>query len=61
MLVGVVVFSLFYYVCSIQSQEDPTIITDIRSDIQEECSKFGTVKKILLFDVRAKTREREKE
>ena len=33
-------------------QEDPTLITDIRGDIQEECSKFGTVKKILMFDVR---------
>ena len=32
-------------------QEDPTLITDIRADLQEECGKFGTVKKILLFDV----------
>ena len=32
-------------------QDDPTLITDIRGDIQEECSKFGTVKKILMFDV----------
>lgn len=32
-------------------QEDPTLITDIRADLQEECGKFGTVKKILMFDV----------
>lgn len=40
----------FVYVC-VCVQEDPTLITDIREDIQEECSKFGDVKKILLFDV----------
>ena len=34
-------------------QEDPTLITDVRSDLQEECEKFGIVKKILVFDVRA--------
>ena len=33
------------------SQEDPTLITDIKTDLQEECGKFGTVKKILVFDV----------
>ena len=32
-------------------QDDPTLITDIKSDLNEECSKFGTVKKILIFDV----------
>ncbi len=37
-----------FWVCA---QEDPTLITDIREDIQEECGKFGTVKKILIFDV----------
>jgi hypothetical protein len=42
----VLVFFLLYI------QADPTIITEIRGDIQEECGKFGTVKKILLFDVR---------
>ena len=32
-------------------QEDPTLITDIRSDLREECEKFGIVKKIMVFDV----------
>ncbi|XP_019848654.1 PREDICTED: HIV Tat-specific factor 1-like [Amphimedon queenslandica] len=29
---------------------DPTLITDIRDDLREECSKFGEVKKVLVFD-----------
>ena len=37
------------------SQEDPTLITDIKTDLQEECGKFGTVKKILVFDVSTHT------
>ncbi|XP_064405365.1 17S U2 SnRNP complex component HTATSF1-like [Halichondria panicea] len=31
-------------------EEDPTLITDIRSDLREECEKFGIVKKIMVFD-----------
>lgn len=34
-------------------QADPTLITDIRDDLREECSKFGEVKKVLIFDVSA--------
>ena len=28
-------------------------INDIRDDLRQECEKFGVVKKILLFDVKA--------
>ena len=28
------------------------LINEIRDDLREECEKFGTVKKVLLFDVR---------
>ena len=41
--------------CVCVSQEDPTLITDIKTDLQEECGKFGTVKKILVFDVSTHT------
>ena len=33
------------------TQEDPTQINDIREDVMGECEKFGTVKKIIIYDV----------
>ena len=42
-----ILLSLIYQV----SQEDATLITDIRDDIKEECETIGPVKKVLIFDV----------
>ena len=40
------------YECVIyQLKEDPTVLNDIRDDLRQECEKFGTVKKIMIFDV----------
>eukprot|EP00051_Salpingoeca_urceolata_P021435 m.336499 g.336499 ORF g.336499 m.336499 type:complete len:407 (-) comp19797_c0_seq1:1766-2986(-) len=33
-----------------QFDEDPCLLNDIRSDFQEEGARFGTVKKVLIFD-----------
>lgn len=38
-------------ICTHALQEDPTVLNDIRDDLRQECEKFGTVKKILIFDV----------
>ena len=35
----------------IHTQEEPTLINDIREDMTTECGKFGTVKKCLIYDV----------
>ena len=32
-------------------KEDPTVLNDIRDDLRQECEKFGTVKKIMIYDV----------
>ncbi|XP_072178830.1 17S U2 SnRNP complex component HTATSF1-like [Diadema setosum] len=31
-------------------REDATLITEIKDDLQSECSRFGEVKKVLIFD-----------
>ncbi|XP_071493077.1 17S U2 SnRNP complex component HTATSF1-like [Diadema antillarum] len=31
-------------------EEDATLITEIKDDLQSECSRFGEVKKVLIFD-----------
>ena len=31
-------------------EADPTLITDIRDDLKQECEKFGPIKKIMIFD-----------
>ncbi|ELW63388.1 HIV Tat-specific factor 1 [Tupaia chinensis] len=31
-------------------EDDPLLLNDIRKDLQVECSKFGKIKKLLLFD-----------
>lgn len=33
------------------SQEDPLVLNEYRDDLRTECEKFGTVKKVILFDV----------
>lgn len=32
-------------------QEDPLVLNEYRDDLRTECEKFGTVKKVILFDV----------
>lgn len=32
-------------------QDDPLVLNEIREDLRVECSKFGQIKKLLLFDV----------
>lgn len=35
-------------------QEDPLVLNEYRDDLRTECEKFGTVKKVILFDVSAR-------
>lgn len=32
-------------------QDDPLVLNEIREDLRVECSKFGQIRKLLLFDV----------
>lgn len=32
-------------------QEDPTLLLDLKTDVQEECEKFGPVISVALYDV----------
>lgn len=38
---------------SLFSQEDPLVLNEYRDDLRTECERFGTVKKVILFDVSA--------
>jgi HIV Tat-specific factor 1 len=32
-------------------EKDPLVLNEIREDLRDECSKFGQIRKLLLFDV----------
>ena len=53
--VGVAVYctvtTAYKIYCSSRTKEDPTVLNDIRDDLRQECEKFGTVKKIMIYDV----------
>lgn len=46
---------------SLPAQADPTLITDIRDDLKQECEKFGPTKKFMIFDVSLASMKLERE
>ena len=41
----------FFFLCSLTLQVDAMMINEIKDDLKEECSKYGEVKKVMIFDV----------